>query len=266
VRNITKGEEIAFYNFSEPNSWEQGAYGDATLRVVDGVYRVEVFTGDGTLWWGQWGDIYTDTVIDVDAAQITERNENTYGVMCRVRGTLGQAQAVDPTLAAMMLDVREGIDAEATDFADSATDEPSEDDAEATTEATTEATAESTPESTTEAAAEATEDAPRVEGDGYLFLVQGTGGYAIMRARGRDVVPLVDWGTSDAITQGPGENHIRAVCAGDYLALYVNDQLLAETNDDTYTQGQIGLVASAVNRLGVRVEFDNLQISEAVAN
>jgi hypothetical protein len=51
-------------------------------------------------------------------------------------------------------------------------------------------------------------------GDGYLFLIQGSGNWGIFRARGRDVIPLSDWTASDLVQRGPGaRNHLRAVCA-----------------------------------------------------
>jgi hypothetical protein len=276
-QQVTKGEELAFYNFTEPASFEEGSYGAAILRVNDGVYRIDVSQGDNTLWWGQWGDTYSDVVIDVDVEQITERNENAYGVMCRVRGTVGQPQAADPELAAIMEVATDEAtetpedEAEATDTSEAdATDEADDEDI-ATDEATD--VAETDEEDATEAPDEdeATPEATEVsftevelgEGDGYLFLIQGTGSYAIMRARGRAVVPLVDWTPSEHINVGPGTNHIRAICDGNYLALYVNDQFLAQATDDTYESGQVGLVASAANPLGVRVQFDNLSVSEA---
>jgi hypothetical protein len=283
-----KGEELAFYNFSDPTAFEQGAYRDATLRIVDGVYRIDVPEGDATLWWGQWGETYQDVIIEVDAEQITERNENAYGVMCRVRGTLGQPADADPTLAAIAAATIEPfgeptseVTAESTEAATAEmTDQPVTD--AATPEATPEAAAESTdapialPTTTgslietdaqTASEAEATVD-PRslIEGDGYLFMVQGTGAGAIFRARGRDVQPLADWQTNDAIVIGPGSNRLRAICAGTTLSLYVNDVLIAQVSDDAYRAGQVGLVAGASNRLGVRVEFDNMQISAVGGN
>ena len=58
---------------------------------------------------------------------------------------------------------------------------------------------------------------------------------------------------------------MRAVCMGDYLALYINDEFVADATDDTYSTGQVGLAASASNILGVQVEFDNLTVHEAVS-
>lgn len=258
-QQFVKGEELAVYNFSVPRSFEEGSYNGATLRVNNGVYRIEVLQGNNTLWWGQWGETYSDVIIDVDVEQITERNENAYGVMCRVRGTVGQERAVDPELAAIMEETSEPPDelptSEATDAPDEEATEASEEDEE--TEATPEASdEESTPAPTAEPS--------YGEGDGYLFLIQGTGSFSIRRARGRNTVPLVDWTASDAIEVGPGRNHIRAICAGDYLAMYINDQFVGDATDDTYSSGQVGLAASAANVLGVRVEFDNLIVSEAL--
>ncbi len=37
------------------------------------------------------------------------------------------------------------------------------------------------------------EPLPVAEGDGYLFLIQGSSVFAIMRSQGRNLTPLVDW-------------------------------------------------------------------------
>jgi len=295
---ISKGDELANFNFSEPNSFEQGAYGDATLRVIDGVFRIDVPEGDATLWWGQWGDTYSDTVVEVDVEQITERNESAFGVMCRVRGSIGQPVEPDATLRAIVEATSEVMPDSTSEAEPEATSESTP---EATSEATVEATSENTPEAsdeltidprlnlegdgylfliqgtgaTVEATSENTPEAsdeltidPRLnlEGDGYLFLIQGTGAGAIFRSRGRDLQALADWRANDAIAIGASENRLRAVCAGTTLAFYVNDVLIAQVEDDAYAQGQVGLVAGASNRLGVRVHFDNLQISAVGGN
>lgn len=264
VRQISKGNVLTTYDFTGAGSFEEGAYGAATLQVLDGVYQIDVLQGDNVLWWGQWGDSYGDVVIDVDTEQQSEPNENAYGIMCRVQGDVGQPQPVDPTLAAILQDTTAEPTAEVTTAA-------------ATAEATTAATAEATAAATAEATAPLALATPLLtatprpiatavsSGDGYLFLVQGGGMFAIMRARGRNLTPLVDWTSSDAIKQGPARNHLRAICAGTYLAFYANDQFLGDASDDTYAAGQVGLAASSANRAGTRITFDNLTISAAVA-
>lgn len=267
VRQFSRGDLLASYDFTEPTSFEVGIYGAATLQIVDGVYEIDVTQGDNTVWWGQGGDDYDNVVIDVDTTQLSQRNENAYGVMCRVSGSIGD-QSVDPTLAAVMAESTSEPTADATaDAALESTEQAAvESTAEATPESTLEATVESTIEALPTALLTATPPPTRMaisEGDGYLFLIQGSGMFAILRARDRDLTPLVNWTASDAINQGLADNHIRAVCLNDYLALYVNDKFVGDAIDSAYTTGQVGLAASGATRLGARITFDNLTISAA---
>ena len=100
-------------------------------------------------------------------------------------------------------------------------------------------------------------------GDGYYFLISGDGYYSIARGEGESVTPLIEWQESSAINQGQQSNKLRAVCVGDYLALYANDQFLAETSDSTYSNGYAGFTAAAFEEGNVDVGFDNLTIWEA---
>lgn len=294
VKSFVKGDEIAYYDFSEPGSFEEGTYQDATIRleINDGAYHIDNAEGDSELWYGQWGDTLKNVVIDVEARQTTEATGTMYGVMCRARGTVGQVASLQDkdleTLASEnSLSSGELIAsaAETLTAAEATAEATSEATSEATAEATSEATAEATAESTSEATAEATSDAtaeatseataeataeatPSLtinpnNGDGYLFLVRGDGNFAIMRSRGRSITPLVDWTANSAIKPGPAENRIRAVCMDDYLAMYANGTFLGDATDDTYSQGQVALADAGSTRLGVQVSFDNLSVSEA---
>lgn len=273
-RSFTTGEPLHTYDFTGTGSFEEGIFDGASLSIINGIYQINVTQGDNVLWWGQWGDNYNNVVIDVDVEQQSEALENAYGVMCRVSGSVGQRVTVDPTLAAIMQDSTPEATAETTAEATLEATAEAPDDSAPTEEAefaldiplTAEATAETTPEATGAAALTATPMptlAAISQGDGYAFLIQGSGSYAIMRARSRQLTPLVNWTASDAIQQGPARNHIRAVCVGNYLALYINDRFVASATDDTYTSGQVGLAASAANRLGTRIAFDNLAIAAA---
>lgn len=284
LRKFNVGSELATYNFSESGTFEEGAYNGVTLRVRDGAYRISLDRGDSELWWGQWGATLSDVVIDVEAEQISERPENAFGIGCRMRGTTGQAVALDPTMAAIasgesLAEATAEPTAEATvEATEQATDEPtSEPTAEATAEATEQVTDEPTSESTAEPTVEATEQATEVaeasgsvlsieaaNGDGYLFLIQGTGSFAIMRSRGRDLTPLVDWTPSDKIKAGLERNELRAVCMGNYLAFYINGEFVGDATDSTFESGQVALLASASTRLGAVIEFDDLTVSAAL--
>lgn len=291
VKQFTKGDEVAYYDFSQAGTFEEGVYADgaARLEIRDGNYAITLTEGDAEYWYGQWGEPLRDVVIDVEARQATESQNTIYGVMCRVRGLVGQSVESDPALAELAAEnqadaplvasadataeATEAATTEATELATSeATAEATESaTAEATEAATAEATETATDEATAEATAEATEETAAQDagmtllntnnGDGYLFLIEGSGRFAIMRSRGRSVIPLVNWTSSSVIQAGAAENRIRAVCMGDYLAMYVNGTFVGDATDDTYTIGQVGLVGAAASRLGLQVAFDNLTLS-----
>ena len=101
LRSFNAGDELAVYDFSEPRTFEEGAYPDATLRIVDGFYRIALNRGDSEVWWAQWGETLDDVVVNVEIEQVSERNQVTYGVACRLVGHVGQDMAVDPELAAI---------------------------------------------------------------------------------------------------------------------------------------------------------------------
>lgn len=262
VKQFTKGDELAFYDFTSPATFEEGLYGEgvARLQITEGVYNIAITAGDNTLYYGQWGDRLGDVVIDVEARQTSEDVNTTYGVICRMRGTVGQSisQNADATPE---LNVTDAVEIVAASGAPEATAETT---AEATSEATGEATAEATAEATLEAGvSSAVRDNTSNNGDGYLFMVQGSGRYAILRSQGRKITPLVNWASSPVINTGAAQNRIRAVCMGSYLALYVNGQFMADASDDLYTTGQVGLVGASAGRTGMTVTFDNLSVSTA---
>lgn len=72
LRSFSVGDTLAEYTFTRSSEFEQGTYASASLLVRDGVYRVDIREGDNELWWGQWGDLYEDVVIDVDVEQLSE--------------------------------------------------------------------------------------------------------------------------------------------------------------------------------------------------
>ncbi len=100
-------------------------------------------------------------------------------------------------------------------------------------------------------------------GDGYYFLISGDGQYTIRRGAVDNIGALIPWTYSSAIHQDKGLNRIRAVCIGSYLALYVNDQFVAETRDDYFSSGYAGLTVAVVKGGDADVVFDNLYLINA---
>lgn len=100
-------------------------------------------------------------------------------------------------------------------------------------------------------------------GDGYYFLISGDGYYSISKGEGDNVNELVEWTSSSAINEGQTENTILAVCANNYLALYVNGDFVAEVEDSSYRTGYAGFAAAAFEGGDADVTFDDLTISTA---
>jgi hypothetical protein len=97
-------------------------------------------------------------------------------------------------------------------------------------------------------------------GDGYYFMMNPNGNFSIQVGDSTGIRPLVEWKRSKAIKADIDRNTIRAVCVGDYLAMYINDTFVAEVSDDTYSSGYIGLSVAASENSDVDAAFDNLAI------
>ncbi|MCJ7702234.1 MAG: hypothetical protein MUO62_11685 [Anaerolineales bacterium] len=106
----------------------------------------------------------------------------------------------------------------------------------------------------------------RNDGDDYYALVIGDNGfYGILKMEDSQI-EFLDSGIDEdeIILRGAGEmNRIRGVCNGDGLELYANDQLLLEVFDETFTSGDVGIVAgNRLSSVGIEVLFDNFALIE----
>jgi hypothetical protein len=103
-------------------------------------------------------------------------------------------------------------------------------------------------------------------GDGYYFMIGNDGTAAIMKGKDDNINRLVEWARSRSIRANQ-PNQIRAVCIGDYLALYINGALFAETRDSEYTSGYAGFSVVSYEEEGIPVvvAFDDLTIWAATA-
>ena len=72
---------------------------------------------------------------------------------------------------------------------------------------------------------------PSNSGRGYTFLISGDGYASIRWSDGRSLQPIVAAQPSAQVKRGAARNRVRAVCIGDYLALWVNDEFVAEARD-----------------------------------
>lgn len=97
----------------------------------------------------------------------------------------------------------------------------------------------------------------------YAFVISHDGYYGIFKMLDGKMVLASEDGNlkySETIRQGGIVNHLQAVCNKANLSLSVNDQMLAEVQDDSFADGQIGLIAGAYELPGVKVLFDNLKV------
>ena len=97
----------------------------------------------------------------------------------------------------------------------------------------------------------------------YSFLISTDGYYGIAATIDGQTQVLSDEQLSfneEVIYTDGSVNHIRAGCVGDSLWLEINGHSLAGVDDDTFSEGSIGLVAGALNETGVDVLFDNFSV------
>lgn len=100
-------------------------------------------------------------------------------------------------------------------------------------------------------------------GNFYMLLISSDGYFGITRRVNGGTMELVDQEKmlySSKINQGDATNKITAICDGDRLALYVNDELLVEVTDDAIPNGQIGLVAGTFDVPGTNILFDDVKV------
>ena len=99
----------------------------------------------------------------------------------------------------------------------------------------------------------------------YGFLVTHDGYYGIFKMKDGQMVLTgnkTNLDYSEAIRQGGVVNHLTVECTGNVLKLTVNDTLLSEIQDSSFSTGQIGLIAGAYETAGVQVLFDNLKVTQ----
>jgi hypothetical protein len=98
----------------------------------------------------------------------------------------------------------------------------------------------------------------------YRFVIGGNGYAGITKRVGGKVIvisgPVLS--RSPAVTRGQESNHLKAICQGNQLSLYVNDQLVAQATDSDFQGGDVGLLASAGNHAGVEIHFTHFVVTQ----
>jgi hypothetical protein len=100
--------------------------------------------------------------------------------------------------------------------------------------------------------------------DNFYFLVISSDGYygigKVENGQQRLLQPEQMY-PSDAILQGNQYNNLKVVCDGSRLALTVNGELVAETEDQAFRRGDVGLMVGSFDEPGVDVLFDHFTVT-----
>ncbi len=99
--------------------------------------------------------------------------------------------------------------------------------------------------------------------DNFYRLVIAGNGYAGITKRAHGSVSVLSGphlAISSAVNQGQASNHIKAVCQGGHLSLYVNGQLVAQATDGDFLNGRTGLLAASGKRPGIEIHFSNYSV------
>lgn len=99
------------------------------------------------------------------------------------------------------------------------------------------------------------------DGDFYTFnLNDSTGEYSIYLVDADDWTALVDWTSSTAVRIGR-VNKLAVAAQGDRLRFYINDRLVEDLTDGTFTSGSLGITISTYDVNDVATfTFDNLDV------
>ena len=93
----------------------------------------------------------------------------------------------------------------------------------------------------------------------YAFLVTSDGYNGIVKVKDGSYSMLTGATLeyNQAIRQGENQNHLRADCNNQSLALWVNNRKSLEAHDPDFTTGGVGLTDGSYAAAGVDVYFDN---------
>jgi hypothetical protein len=92
----------------------------------------------------------------------------------------------------------------------------------------------------------------------YAFVISSDGYYGIYERAGEHLTLInqVHMDFSEAINRGEAINDLQAICVEDQLALFVNDTLLLQVQDDTLAYGDVGMMVGNFTQGGVDILFD----------
>jgi hypothetical protein len=96
----------------------------------------------------------------------------------------------------------------------------------------------------------------------YAFLASSDGYFGIIKNENgeRELLSGDSFMVSNAIRKD-GLNHLHAECIDDSLRFSINWQNVAEVEDDTFIEGDSGILAGTLSEPGTDIRFDNFVIT-----
>ncbi len=102
----------------------------------------------------------------------------------------------------------------------------------------------------------------------YYFMVRADGLAAIFKVEDDDqtLISAADdqYTPAPAIQTGTTWNHLRVMCIGDRLELYVNEERVAQAVDATFTGGNVGLIAGTFDEGNIQVIFERAAVEKQI--
>lgn len=100
----------------------------------------------------------------------------------------------------------------------------------------------------------------------YYFVIRADGYAAIYKvADGQRTMlssPDNEYAPALPVRKGKMTNHLRAMCMGSLLELYVNQKQVVAAEDSDFASGDVGVVVGALDEGGVKVIFDDFVVTE----
>jgi len=102
------------------------------------------------------------------------------------------------------------------------------------------------------------------ENNFYFFTATSDGYFSVNKYIGGtyELIGMEEFGTTDAVNAGNVLNHLTVECNGNTLRFSVNGRQLFEGQDDTFTVGDVGLIAGTAETAGTDILFDNFVVTE----
>jgi hypothetical protein len=93
----------------------------------------------------------------------------------------------------------------------------------------------------------------------YCFIITGDGYYYVVKRFNDQWVFLQQRTKSDFIKLGNNTNHLKVVCKGSQIEVYVNGHYLVTVTDDTLNEGYVGMTVSTTAPNG-HAAFDSIKV------